>query len=83
MPKFIDYHAQLPDMPPEMMEQMQASVKEGKADEFGVTPLSIIVGGGQGWCLTEAPNADLICESHIAKGIPQEKGNVTEVTVLG
>ncbi len=58
---------------------MAAAIKEGKPDEFGVTPVNAFVGGGQGWCVTEAPNADAVCQSHIAKGIPQDKGNVTEV----
>ena len=83
MPKFIDYHAQLPQMPPEMMQQVAASVKAGKADAFGVVPLNLFVGdGGQAYCLSEAPNAQAVLESHRAIGVPQESHNIVQVQSL-
>lgn len=83
MPKFIDYHARMPQLPPQVVQQMVGAIKSGKADEFGVKPLNAIIGsGGDGWCLAEAPNADAVCRSHEAKGIALSKGEVKEVQTL-
>lgn len=81
MPKFIDYHAKLPAMPPEAVKGMQANIKAGKADKFGVKPLNVYMGkNGEAFCMTEAANADDICKSHEANGIKLSKGDVHEVT---
>ena len=82
MPKYIDYHATLPPMPPEAIEQVAASVKAGKPDEFGVRPINLFMGEGKGFCLTEAPNAEAVVQSHKSQGLPQETGNVVEVQSL-
>ena len=44
MPKFIDYHAHAPEMPPEAVQGAIAAIKAGKPDEFGVTPALHIKG---------------------------------------
>lgn len=81
MPKYLDYHAKLPPMPPEAVAQMKSMV--GKRDELGVTPLNVFMSGaGQAWCLTEAANADAVCKSHQAKGITLDTGDVYEVQTL-
>lgn len=81
MPNFIDYHAKLPPLPPEAVQQMKAGL--GKKDEFGVAALNIFMSsGGQSWCYTEAPNADAVCKSHQAKGLVQDLGNVHQVQSL-
>ena len=83
MPKFIDYHSKLPTLPPEAAKQMQDMIRAGKADQFGVKPLNLFMGKrGQGYCLTEAPNAEAVCKSHQAQGIALSKNEVTEVTSL-
>ena len=83
MPKFIDYHAKLPPMPPEMAQQMQATIQAGKPDQFGVRALNAFFGAdGQSYCLTEAPSAEAVCQSHQAMGMPQDKGNVVQVTSI-
>ena len=41
MPKFIDYHKQLPTLPPEVVQQMQADIKAGKSDQFGVKAINL------------------------------------------
>lgn len=83
MPKFLDYHAKMPKMPPEAMKAAQADIKVGKADKFGVKPINGFVSkDGAGWCLTEAPNADAVCRSHEAKGMKLGKGEVYEVSSL-
>lgn len=80
MTKFLDYHAKLPSMPPEMMKQMQADIKAGKKDKFGVKGIGFIATKeGAGYCLTEAANADAVCRSHEAKGIKLGKGDVHEM----
>lgn len=83
MPKFSDYHKQLPTLPPEVVQQMQADIKAGKSDQFGVKAINLFIGqDGSGYCLTEAANADAVCQTHEAKGINLPKGDVVEVTSL-
>ncbi len=83
MPKYLDHHARLPNLPPQVMQQMTQSVKAGKKDQFGVKPLNVFLSNaGQGWCLTEAPSADAVCKSHEAMGITLALGDVHEVQSL-
>ena len=83
MPKFIDYHAKMPNLPPEAVKEMQTAIKSGKSDKFGVKPLNAFMAkSGSGWCMTEAPNADAVCKSHEAKGMKLGKGEVHEITTL-
>ncbi len=80
MPRFIDHHAKLPPMPPEAIQQMRLNIWGAKIDEFGVKAINAFMStDGQGWCWTEGPNADAICKSHQAYGIPLDKGDVHEV----
>ena len=82
MTKFIDYHAQMPQMPAEAIQQLTEMVKAGQA-HHGVTLLNMFMGkGGEGYCLTEAPNADAVCQAHASNGVSLEKGDVYEVTSL-
>ena len=83
MPKFVDYHASLPKMPPEAIKDMTSRVKAGKADQFGVKPLNVFMGkDGRAYCLTEAPNAEAVVKSHQANGVPLDRHDVVEVTSL-
>jgi hypothetical protein len=83
MPKFIDYHASMPQMPPEAVQQMTGLIKEGRPDEFGVRPLNVYMGtGGQAYCLTEAPDAEAVIRAHEAKGSSMNRAEVVEVTSL-
>ena len=79
MAKFLDYHKVAPQLPPEGVEMVKGAIKSGSADEFGVKPLNAFMGGGQMWCLTEAPSADAVCKSHESHGIPLGVGEVTEI----
>lgn len=82
MPKYLDNHP-MPNLPPEAVNGMAAQIKAGKADKFGAKGLNVFIGkNGQGWCLTEAPNADAVCKSHEAMGIKLPAGQVTEVSTL-
>lgn len=82
MPKFLDYHATMPHLPPEAVKMMSSDIKAGKKDQLGVKGLNVFMGGGHGWCLTEAPNAQAVCKSHEAKGIKLGVSDVTEVQSL-
>ena len=83
MPKFLDYHAQMPQLPPEMAQAMAAQIKAGQADQFGVKPLNVFVGTrGEGHCLTEAPSADAVAQSHAAVGIAIGASDIAEVMTL-
>ena len=83
MPKFLDYHAQMPPMPPEAVQHITEAARAGQPDEFGVKPINVFTGtAGQSHCLTEASNADAICQSHAAKGITLGQGDVYEVNSL-
>ena len=82
MPKFLDYHAKMPQMPAEAVKQMQDMLKAKKKDQFGVTPLTVYMGnGGQAYCVSEAPNADAVRKSHQAHGGPAPD-QVVEVTSM-
>ena len=82
MPKFMDYHAKMPEMPPEAMQQIAERVKAGQADEFGVKPINLYMGSsGQACCVTEAPSADAVRQSHSAAGAPSPD-EVVEVQSL-
>ena len=78
MPKFLDYHAKAPELPPEMVHAAIADITAGKVDEFGVKPLNAFFspGTGEAYCLTEAPSADAVCQSHEAKGMTLGLGDV-------
>ena len=83
MPKFFDYHARMPQLPAEAVQEMTARIEAGRADEFGVRPLNVFIAtGGHGYCLTEAPDADAVVRAHQAKGFPLTRGDVTEVRSL-
>jgi hypothetical protein len=78
MPLFIDYHAKLPPIAPEMINQLQGSI--GKPGPTGVTPVAAyFTKDGQGYCVSEAPTADAVCRDHEAHGIPLGLGDVHEV----
>ena len=83
MPKFIDYHEKAPALSPEMVGQMVAAMKAGKPNELGVTPINFFMStGGQGYCLSEAPNAEAVRQMHAALGVPISAKDVVEVQSL-
>ncbi len=95
MPKFIDFHAKLPPMPPNALDELKSTI--GKKDQFGTTALgayftadgqayclsealgAYFTADGQAYCLSEAPNSDAVCKSHESKGLTLGKGDVHEV----
>ena len=81
MPKYLDHHKAV-QLPPQVAQMVLAQIKAGKADPAtGIKPLNGFTGtNGEGWCLMEAPNADVVCKMHEGLGIKLDKGNVVEVT---
>lgn len=83
MPKYLDHHAKMPELPPGAMQQMQEDIKARKAGQFGVTPMNVFMGTtGEAWCLTEAPNAEAVIKGHGAMGVTLAPADVVEVNSL-
>jgi hypothetical protein len=81
MPKFIDYHQEMPQMPPEALTMMKEMIESGAPNSFGATALNIFMGAdGSGYCLSEADDAEAIIKSHEANGVPLDKDHIVEVT---
>lgn len=80
MPKYVDYHAELPPMPAEVQQQAAERLKAGQTNEFGVKGLNVYFGtNGAAWCVSEGPSIDAVVKSHQALGIPLEAAQVVEV----
>jgi len=83
MATFLDYHAQLPQLPPEAAQQMAARIQAGQPDQFGVRPLNVFLGAdGSGHCLVDAPDAEAVVKAHNALGFDLHHGDVREVTAI-
>ena len=78
MPKFIDFHAKMPSLPANQLDELRSNL--GKKDQFGTTALgAYFTADGQAYCLSEAPSSDAVCRSHESKGLTLGKGDVHEV----
>ena len=83
MPKFMDFHPEMPEMPPKVVEGAKAMLLAGEANQFGATGINVFFGtGGEAFCLSEAPDAEAVLKSHEALGIPLDAKHVVEVTPL-
>ncbi len=81
MPKYMDHHDQMPQMPPEAIQGLADSVRAGHVNEHGVRVINVIMGtDGSADCLSEAPSADAVIAAHAAMGV--EAGTVREVMTL-
>ncbi len=79
MPRFIDFHAKMPSLPPEAMKEIRSNL--GKTDANGVKAVNaFFTKDGQAYCISEAPNADAVCKTHEAKGLALGKGDVHEIS---
>ena len=79
MPPYIDFHAKMPSMPPEALNELRKQV--GKVGPQGVTSVAAyFTKDGQAYCLSEAPDADAVCRAHETKGLTIKKGDVHEIT---
>jgi Protein of unknown function (DUF4242) len=83
MPKFLDHHPTMPEVAPETAQEMASRITAGKADEFGVTGLNVFVcANGEGYCLSDAPDAEAVVKAHEAVGFPLRREDVVEVTTI-
>lgn len=80
MPRFMDYHADLP-LPPGTIEQLRRDAQAHTYDEFGVRQVDLFHDhGGHAYCLLEAPDAEAVRQHHAALGLPC--GDVHQVDAL-
>lgn len=77
MPRFLDHHVTTP-LPPEAVSMIKAQLGNRQPD--GVTPIQVMVGKEQTYCLADAENASLVHKHHEAMGITLGPGDVEEVT---
>ncbi len=83
MQKFLDHHATMPEVPPEAAREMASRIRAGEPDEFGVRGLNVLIAkNGEGYCLSEAPDADAVVRAHEAYGFPLAREDVVEVETL-
>ena len=82
MPRFLDHHTMSGALPKEAVGMIRSAVKAGKADQFGVKPIDVLIAQGETYCISEAPNAEAVIKSHNAIGVELGKSNVKQVTSL-
>ena len=84
MPKFLDIHREMPEMPAEMVQQIQDRIASGAKDEFNATALDVLAStDGSAFCISDAPDAASVVSSHVSKGIPMAEEDVHEVVSMG
>jgi hypothetical protein len=81
MPTFLDHHpvahAATADV---ALQALQARIRAGEADDSGVKYLNAYVAvNGEGYCLSESPDADAVVKSHGALGYTIDVTDVIEV----
>ena len=82
MPRFLDHHTMSGALPKEAVDMIRSAVKAGKADQFGVKPIDVLIAQGETYCISEASNAEAVIKSHNAIGVELGKSNVKQVTSL-
>ena len=82
MPKFLDIHPTMPDMPPEVVQGIKAKLEAGQRDEFGVKGLNMFVAQDLTYCYTEAADASAVHKTHEKMGLTLGAGDVKEVQSL-
>ena len=82
MPRYLDRHPTIPNMPAEAVQQLKQKLQAGDPDQFGVIGLNMFVGRDETWCYAEAPNAEAVHQAHESMGVKLGPGDVTEVQAL-
>ena len=84
MPRFIDVHKDMPEMPAEMVQQIKDRIASGAKDEFDAVAIDVLAGNdGSAFCITDAPDAAAVVSSHVNKGVPLDSHDVHEVVSIG
>jgi Protein of unknown function (DUF4242) len=84
VPQFLDHHPTThATLTEEAVEELRKHIRAETPDDFGVKWLSIYVAvNGEGYCLSEAPNAEAVVKSHELMGYLIETTDVIEVASL-
>ena len=83
MPRFIDVHRDMPEMPAEMVQQIQDRISSGTKDDFDAVAIDVLAGNdGTAFCITKAPDLASVVSSHTSKGVPLGAGDVHEVVSM-
>ena len=83
MPRFIDIHREMPEMPAEMVQQIQDRISSGAKDEFDAVAIDVLAGNdGSAFCITEAPDVASVVSSHTSKGVPMVDEDVHQVVSM-
>ena len=74
----------MPEMPAEMVQQIQDRIAIGEKDEFDAVAVDVLAGNdGTAFCISDAPDIASVVSSHTTKGVPLESGDVHEVVSMG
>jgi hypothetical protein len=84
VPQFLDHHPTAhAALTEEAVEQLRNHIRAETPDDFGVNWLSVHVAtNGEGYCISEAPNAEAVVKSHELMGYLIETIDVIEVASL-
>ena len=82
MPRYLDKHPTMPDMPAEAVQGIKTKIQAGQPDEFGVVGLNMFVTKDVTYCYAEAPNAEAVHKAHEQMGLKLGPGDVAEVQSL-
>ncbi|MDQ4102938.1 MAG: hypothetical protein M3186_04240 [Actinomycetota bacterium] len=84
MAQFLDHHPTAhATLTEESVEQLRNHIRAETPDDFGVKLLSVYVAvNGEGYCVSEAPNAEAVVKSHELMGYLIETTDVIEVASL-
>jgi hypothetical protein len=84
VPEFLDHHPTAhATMTEESVQQLRNHIAAQTPDEFGVKWLHVYVAvNGEGYCISEAPNADAVVKSHESMGYLIDTMDVIEVANL-
>jgi hypothetical protein len=82
--QFLDHHPTAhATLTEESVEQLRNHIRAETPDDFGVKLLSVYVAmNGEGYCVSEAPNAEAVVKSHELMGYLIETTDVIEVASL-
>ena len=73
----------MPEMPAEMVQQIQDRISSGAEDEFGATAIDVLAGNdGSAFCITDAPDIASVVSSHTSKGVPMTEHDVHQVVSM-
>ena len=81
MPKFLDIHDSMPEMPPEVAQQAAQMMRAGELNDRGCRGIDLLIADdGSGYCLSEGPSKEAVVASHQDLGLDLAIENVKEVT---